>query len=185
VFGWLHMARPPKPQHVVVSFDGPLVIEQKPPPAPPPVRCVVTAKLDGFSVRGDAPMTYKLPDDKKIVVRVEYLDAKGRPASVDGDVEWTTSDDMIANVGVLQGDSQQAEIVPGQNLGQCQITATADADLGEGTKEVICTLDVEVVGGEAVIGTITPVGEPQPIDPAHPDQGLPGAPTATPHSRHR
>jgi hypothetical protein len=50
-----------------------------------------------------------------------------------------------------------AELVEGANR-----TATADADLGEGVSEIVCTMDVEVVAGTAVVGTITPTGEPQP-----------------------
>jgi hypothetical protein len=30
-------------------------------------------------------------------------------------------------------------------------------------RELITTMDVEIVAGEAIAGTITPVGEPQPI----------------------
>jgi hypothetical protein len=145
-----------------VEFVTPLKIEMIPPPSSP-VGCVVTSTIDGFSVtaRGNH-MVYKLPDDKDLKVGVQYVDAKGHPAEIDGDVEWTTSDDMIVNVGVQAGDSTQALIHPGANLGQAQITATADADLGAGVTEVICTFDVEIVAGSAVSGTITPVGDPIP-----------------------
>lgn len=108
-------------------------------------------------------MAYTLPDDRTIFVQVAYVDARGHPATVDGDVAWASSDTMIANVGVKQGDSTSAQIIPGANLGQAQITATADADLGAGVTSVICTLDVTVVAGSAVAGVITPQGEPQPF----------------------
>ena len=50
--------------------------------------------------------------------------------------------------------------------GTAQITATADADLGEGVRELITLLDVNVVAGEAVAGTISVVGSAQPpIEP--------------------
>jgi hypothetical protein len=147
---------------LIVEFgDKPLKIEMVPPPEP--VGCVVTASIDGFSVtaRGNH-MVYKLPDDKDLKVSVQYVDKKGHPAEIDGEVTWTTSDEMIVNVGVQSGDSTKALIHPGANLGQAQITATADADLGEGVTEVICTFDVEIVAGTAVSGTITPEGEPVP-----------------------
>jgi hypothetical protein len=43
------------------------------------------------------------------------------------------------------------------------MTAYADADLGERVRELATTMDVTVMAGEAVAGTITPVGEPEPI----------------------
>jgi hypothetical protein len=49
----------------------------------------------------------------------------------------------------------------GGPLGQVQVTATADADLGEGTRTLTMTMDVEIVSGEAITGSITPVGEPE------------------------
>ena len=48
------------------------------------------------------------------------------------------------------------------------MTATADADLGEGVRRLTTVCDIEVVAGEAVSGTIQPVGEPEPVAP-HPE----------------
>jgi hypothetical protein len=53
--------------------------------------------------------------------------------------------------------------MPMGTVGQAQVTAIADADLGDGTRELVCSAEVEVIGGEAVGGSITPVGEPSPI----------------------
>lgn len=125
---------------------------------------LVTLKYEGFTItaKGDA-MAYKLPNDKMIAVKVAYIDGKGNPATVDGDVTWDTSDQEIATIDADDGDSTMATVKPTGKVGQVQVTATADADLGEGTRELITTMDVEIVAGEAVAGTITPVGEPQPI----------------------
>ena len=101
---------------------------------------------------------YTLPNDKRVDVKVEYQDAKGNAATVDGDVVWSSSDTNVADVEVHDNDSTLATITPGDALGQVQITATADADLGDGVVEIICTMDVTVVGGQAVIGVISPVG---------------------------
>lgn len=114
-------------------------------------------------------MAYTLPNDKVIGIKVSYVDSKGNPASIDGDVTWDTSDPATATIETDVGDSAQAKVVPSGAIGQVQVTATVDADLGEGVRELITTMDVEIVAGEAVAGTISPVGEPQPI-----------APTATP-----
>jgi len=108
-------------------------------------------------------MAYKLPNDKLINVKVSYVDASGNPATVDGDVVWDVSDENVVSVQVDPVDSTQARIVPSGQVGQVQVTVTADADLGEGTREIITTSDIEIVAGEAVAGTISPVGEPQPI----------------------
>lgn len=94
---------------------------------------------------------------------MSYVDAKGNPAMIDGDVVWDSSDENIASVEMDSGDSTIANVIPGDAIGQVQVSATVDADLGSGTTELITTMDVEVVSGQAVAGTITPVGEPQPI----------------------
>ena len=124
----------------------------------------VTLQYDSFKlkVRGDE-MGYTLPADKTVGVQVSYVDANGNPATVDGDVTWDSSDEDIAYTQVDPADSTKAWVRPGTKIGQAQITATADADLGDGTRELITLMDVQVVGGEAVAGTITPVGEPGPI----------------------
>jgi hypothetical protein len=125
---------------------------------------LVTVQYDRFTLtaKGDV-MAYKLPDDKQAKVQVAYVDAKGHPASVDGDVTWSSSNEGVALVQVDPADSTIATVVPGDQLGQVQVTATADADLGAGVTELVTLMDVEVIGGQAVAGTITPVGEATPI----------------------
>lgn len=107
-------------------------------------------------------MAYTLPADKMIGLQIAYVDANGNPATVDGAVEWESSNPDIAAVLPTSADGSTADLVPGSQVGQCQITARADADLGSGIRELVTLLDVTVVGGEAVAGTITPVGDPQP-----------------------
>jgi hypothetical protein len=125
--------------------------------------CIVTLTCERFSVtaRGD-DMAYTLPADKQVAIKVSYVDANNNPAVVDGEVVWASSDGLIATVTANAADSKQATIVPGSSVGQAQITATADADLGAGIRELITTMDLTVVGGEAVAGTIEPVGAPTP-----------------------
>jgi len=126
----------------------------------------VTLKFAGFKVTAwGEDMAYTLPDRHQVQVRIDYVDADGNAASVDGDVAWSSSDANIATVTVDPSDSQLATVAAttGGTIGQVQITARADADLGEGTRELLTTMDVEVVAGEAVAGTITPVGGSTPI----------------------
>src|SRR5262245_35247993 len=103
-------------------------------------------------------MAYNLQDDKKVDVQVSYVDSKGNPAKVDGDVAWTSSDDSIVTVTVDPTDSSKASIAAAGPLGQAQVTSVADADLGDGIRNIMTLFDVEVVAGEAVSGTIAPVG---------------------------
>ncbi|RXG91594.1 hypothetical protein [Bradyrhizobium zhanjiangense] len=103
---------------------------------------------------------YTLPMDHHVSMQVTYTDAKGNPATVDGEVTWASSDASIASVQVDPGDSSICTVWPVGTIGQAQITATADADLGDGVRELITTADVEIVAGEAVAGSIQPLGEP-------------------------
>jgi hypothetical protein len=124
---------------------------------------VVTATFRGFSAKGGDGMAYTLPSDMYVTLRVDYVDAHNHPALVDGDVTWSSSAPGVADVEVDPADSQQCKIIAGATLGTAQITATADADLGAGVRNISTIMDVTVVAGEAVAGVISPVGEAQPI----------------------
>ena len=108
-------------------------------------------------------------------VTVQFSNANGHPATVQGEIEWASSDDAVATVS---GTGAQATITAGPKAGEAEITATADADLGEGVTEVEASLDVEVIAkGEATGGEISPVTAGQGLPGqggTHPDQGLPG-----------
>jgi len=106
-------------------------------------------------------MAFNLPADMQVEVQVAYVDRNNNPATVQT-VAWTSSDDNIATATVDASDFTLATIVPGTAVGACQITATADADLGEGVKNIVTLLDLTVVAGEAVAGVISPVGAPTP-----------------------
>jgi hypothetical protein len=82
---------------------------------------------------------------------VEWKDAKGNVARVDGEPVWTSGNDAV--VSVVTGPS--GVVVTGMGLGDAQISVTADADLGAGVRSLVATADVTVVAGEAVIGSIT------------------------------
>lgn len=147
---------------VEFTLGGTLVFKVDEPEHRPGAR--VTVSYNGFSITawGD-DMAYTLPSDHLVNVAVQYVDAKGHPAEIDGEVTWGTSDPDIAAVEVDSGNSQMARVIPGANLGNVQISATADADIGEGTTELVTLMDVTVVGGQAVSGTIAPTGAPEPI----------------------
>lgn len=131
--------------------------------------CFVTLCYGAFTItaRGN-DMAYTLAVDMQVHAQVSYVDAGGNPAKVDGDVRWNSSDDSIATVTVDSADSAKALVRTAGKVGQVQITATADADLGEGVRPLVTPMDVEVVAGEAVSGTITPVGSAEPIPHVEP-----------------
>jgi len=126
--------------------------------------CFVTVTYDGFRITAKGEdMAYTLAVDHKIKVQVAYVDAAGNPATVDGDVTWDVEPDNLLSIEVDPDDSTMATVTPKGGVGNGQVTATADADLGAGRKNIVTLMDVTLVAGEAVAGTITPVGEATPI----------------------
>ena len=154
-----------------IHVDARIRVTVEPQPAAGPI-AQLTATCGGVSstYTGATKVMYTLPADKQVRLQIAYVDANNNTAHVDGAVSWESSDDEIASVEPLvptQVDPNTPEggvvmLVPGAKVGTCQITARADADLGDGVRELVTLLDVEVVGGEAVAGTITPVGEATP-----------------------
>lgn len=106
----------------------------------------------------DIFMGFVLGDDQKVTAGVQWLDAKGQQTTVDGKASFASSDEAVATV-VDNGDDTVT--IMGGAVGACQITARADAARGDGVTEVIATLDLEVVAGQAVSGTLVP-GAPEP-----------------------
>ena len=126
---------------------------------------ITTLTFDNFTVttKGNE-MAYTLPVDKQVRVKVAYVDSHGNPATIDGDVTWGTSDPSVAEVTADPDDSFEAVVRPAGATGQAQVVARCDADLGSGTRELNTLMDVTVVAGEAIAGTISPVGDAEPVD---------------------
>lgn len=103
-----------------------------------------------------------LPNDHKVTASIQPVDAKGNPATIDGLASWSSSSNDIASVTNLSADTLSADVVPGTQLGTCQINVTADADLGSGVTTISGVLDCQVVAGQAVGFTIT-TAPPVPI----------------------
>lgn len=108
-------------------------------------------------------MAYTLASRMQVHVQVAYLDAAGNPAVVDGPVAWASSNASTIDVVVDAVDSSKALVRAVGPVGQAQVTATADADLGSGVRNLVTPMDVTVAAGEAVSGTISPVGAAEPI----------------------
>ncbi len=100
----------------------------------------------------------KLTDEQKVGLSVAYETAGGNPATVDGKPVWASSNEEVLKLEVSE-DGFSAVAVSGA-LGSAQVTVTADADLGEGTREVLAIGDFEVVAAEAALAKIT-AGTPE------------------------
>ena len=148
-------------QRIEISFISPLKIVQVEEPSP--ILAVLTITYQRFTItaKGDHFM-FTLPVDDAVQMQVTYVDAEGNPAKVDGPITWASSDETLAEVEVDSVDSSIVTVTPVGPTGQVQITATADADLGAGVRELITVCDISLVAGEAVAGTIQPVGAPFP-----------------------
>jgi hypothetical protein len=148
-------------QRIEIAFVTPLQVMEV---EQPTGLSIMMITYRGFTivVEGDHIM-YTLPVTHEVKMEVSYVDANNNPAVVDGEVVWTSSDDAIATADVDATDSSVVTVTPVGKAGQVQITATADADLGQGVRALKTICDIEVVAGEAVAGVIQPLGEPTPI----------------------
>lgn len=90
---------------------------------------------------------------------IAYVDARGNPAVVDGVPAWATDrPDLVALAP--SADGMFCSLVP-LAVGSAQVTVTADADLGEGVRELVTLGTLEIIPAEAVAGVIS-FGEPSP-----------------------
>lgn len=129
----------------------------------PTIAAMLTVEYEGFKLTARGDVMYTLGADHAVNMQVSYVDAAGNPAAVDGAVTWASSDTTMATIDVDASSSMIVKVTPVGPLGQVQITATADADLGAGVKSLVTVADIQIVAGEAVAGTIAPVGDPIPI----------------------
>lgn len=102
-----------------------------------------------------------LPISKKLPLAIAIADLKGNPAKVDGVPQWALSDSSLALLEVAE-DGMSAMVVPVGPLGLVKVQVKADADLGEGVKELLGEMDVEMIAGEAV-SLVVSAGEPVDI----------------------
>lgn len=102
-----------------------------------------------LSIEEDFDMRLTLGADdagKKLILKPK--DRHGNPAPVDGVPVWSVSDDSLLTVTPSE-DGLRATVQAVGPVGTGQVVVKADADLGEGFKEIIGTADVDIVAGEA------------------------------------
>jgi hypothetical protein len=95
---------------------------------------------------------------QQVPYTLAFTDAKGNPARVDGIPQWAAS--SPETLALTPGADGMSCLAVAGLVGDTQISATADADLGEGTRPVVVTDTVRVVAAEAVAGTMT-AGTPE------------------------
>jgi hypothetical protein len=93
-------------------------------------------------------MALILTDEQKVQLSINPVTAAGNAARVDGVPVWSVSDSNVLSLEVAE-DGLSAWVSTVGPLGESQVAVVADADLGEGRRELAATLDVTVVAAEA------------------------------------
>lgn len=101
-----------------------------------------------------------LKSDQKVALSVAFIDAAGNPASIDGVPVWSVSAPGIVSLEVAE-DGRSAVAIADGPTGNVTISVVADADLGEGSREIVGVLGIQVVSGEAVFVALS-AGTPEP-----------------------
>lgn len=104
-------------------------------------------------------MTLILTDMQKVPLSVEFLDAAGNPALVDGTPAWSSSDPCVTLEAAADGLSAVA--TASGALGTAQVSVTADADMGAGVEPITGLLDIQVIADKAATVGIS-AGTPEP-----------------------
>lgn len=130
-----------------------------PQPPCPDYRAIFTFTMGQFVFKGEN-MSNTMQAGSYATLSVQWVDKAGNPAKVDGDTEWVSSNEDVATVEVAAGNPLIANVHSVGPIGPIQIQATADADLGEGTKTITATCDINVIAGEASGGEINFTQQP-------------------------
>jgi hypothetical protein len=94
-------------------------------------------------------MALVLTDSQEVELTLRPKTAAGNVGKVDGTPAWTSSaPDVIAVAPAADGLSAKATTTG--KLGTAQVQCVADADMGDGVKEITAVLTVEVNPGAAV-----------------------------------
>ena len=139
---------------------------------PAVLRLSATSERSG-SISELRNLTMIIFDNEQVVLAVTPVTAAGNRATVDGNVGWGSSDNSVATVTVNESNSFEAMVRATGKVGSAQILASVDADLSEGTRELVGYFDIEVVGGEAVSLGFTasgrgPIPSDEPINGSEP-----------------
>ena len=105
------------------------------------------------------PLELKL--DQQATVTLAITTGTGKPAKVDGIPVWEASD-AAAFLVQAAADGMSGIVAAADAAGVAGLlTVRADADLGEGIREIVGTLEVRILSDEAEFMTLT-AGTPEP-----------------------
>lgn len=99
--------------------------------------------------------TGTMTSGSRATVSVQWQLPSGAPAKVDGKTSWTSADETVLECVGAAGNSQIANLFAPGPAGTVRITASADADLGDGMKPVTSDMDITVTEPMASDGEIT------------------------------
>lgn len=99
--------------------------------------------------------------NQKLPLTIEIKDKFGNAAQVDGAPAWSLTDPALGAL-VVDASGMSAEFTPAGTVGTLQVQVSADADLGEGVKTILGSLDLELLSGEAVTVAIA-AGTPSDV----------------------
>lgn len=96
---------------------------------------------------------------QEVPVQVLYRNGQGTVVPVDGPPTWEADDESLVSIEPAE-DGLNAVIRSRGPVGTTNVTVTADAKLGEGTREIVAVLEVTVTESGAVSVEFV-VGEPR------------------------
>lgn len=100
-----------------------------------------------------------LSDIQKCVLSLRPETLAGNPVPIDGVPAWSMSNPAVLSLHVA-ADGLSAVVETLGPLGQCQVSAQADADIGEGVVTIAAILDVDVIASQAAVLNIA-AGAPE------------------------
>lgn len=92
--------------------------------------------------------------NQNLPMTIAISDKFGNPAKVDGAPVWALTDTALGALQVSE-DGMSATLVPQGAVGTLKVQVKCDADLGEGVKEILGELDIELLAGEAEVVAIS------------------------------
>lgn len=93
----------------------------------------------------------RITNEQRVLITVAPITDAGNPAAIDGAVTYASSDTGVA---IIETVTATSAFVVATGLGAAQITATFDADLGSGVRNVLASGALEVVAAEATTAQI-------------------------------
>lgn len=117
------------------------------------------AEVNGIKRKVEGMQFLKVTQSLPFFLKI--TDKKGNPAQVDGAPVWAVSDESLASLSVAE-DGMSATLTPIGPLGSFSVQVKADADRGEGVKEIIGVEQVELSAGDAEVIALS-AGQPADI----------------------